>query len=354
MALSERENLLRAVHFERPEHIPMSFHVNDACWRHYPQDALQGLMASHPLLFPGFVPSPDPVVPDFDPNARANEPYVDSWSCVWQTSRDGITGTVTGHPLAGWDDFEAFAANAPDPDASDGLGPIDWGRVRRRCRQAADDGRIRRGELTHGHTFMKLCDIRGYENLTFDMADGEPKLLELIRLLEDFNLAVAGHFIEAGVEYMGYPEDLGMQVGPMISPEHFRRYIKPTYERLMAPARHAGCIVHVHSDGDIRSLVDDLIDGGAAVLNLQDLVNGIDWIADKLAGRVCIEIDIDRQQITPHGTPAEIDSLIREEVDKLASREGGLMMIYGLYPGVPLGNVKAVMDAMERYASYYA
>jgi len=30
------------------------------------------------------------------------------------------------------------------------------------------------------------------------------------------------------------------------------------------------------------------------------------------------------------------------------------MMIYGLYPGVPLRNVQALMDAMERYATYYA
>ena len=28
--------------------------------------------------------------------------------------------------------------------------------------------------------------------------------------------------------------------------------------------------------------------------------------------------------------------------------------MYGLYPGVPLDNAKAVMDAMERYATYYS
>jgi len=44
---------------------------------------------------------------------------------------------------------------------------------------------------------------------------------------------------------------------------------------------------------------------------------------------------------------------VREEVEKLGSREGGLMMIYGLYPGVPLENAAAVMDAMERYTAYY-
>jgi len=29
-------------------------------------------------------------------------------------------------------------------------------------------------------------------------------------------------------------------------------------------------------------------------------------------------------------------------------------MIYGLYPGVPLENAGAIMDAMERYAAFYS
>jgi len=153
---------------------------------------------------------------------------------------------------------------------------------------------------------------------------------------------------------MRYPEDLGMQVGPMLSPEQFGRYIKPMYERLMTPARQAGCLVHMHSDGDIRDLVGDISISEVDALNLQDLVNGIDWIAANLKGKVCIDVDIDRQQITRFGTPEQIDGLIREEVEKLGSPEGGLMMIYGLYPGVPVENARAVMDAMERYAGFYA
>jgi uroporphyrinogen-III decarboxylase len=140
----------------------------------------------------------------------------------------------------------------------------------------------------------------------------------------------------------------------MLSPEQFRKYIKPSLQRLMARARDTGCIVHMHSDGDIRPLVGDLIDVSVEVINLQDLVNGIDWIKDRLAGQICIDLDIDRQQITRFGTPAQIDALIREVVEKLGSKEGGLMTIYGLYPGVPLENVKALMDAMERYTGYYA
>ncbi|NQT87096.1 hypothetical protein HQ560_10045, partial [bacterium] len=186
-----------------------------------------------------------------------------------------------------------------------------------------------------------------------DMADGEPRLWKLIEMLEAFNLDIVHRLLRAGARSMGYAEDLGMQVGPMLSPDHFRTYIKPSYQRLMAPARDAGCIVHMHSDGDIRTLADDLVEGGIEVINLQDLVNGIDWIADRFAGRVCIDLDIDRQHVTAQGTPADIDALIRKEVETLGSPQGGLMMIYGLYPGVPLGNAAALMDAMERYATFF-
>jgi uroporphyrinogen decarboxylase len=121
----------------------------------------------------------------------------------------------------------------------------------------------------------------------------------------------------------------------------------------MKRAHDADLIVHVHADGDLRDLMNDLLDCRPDVINLQDLVNGIDWIQKNLKDLVCIDLDIDRQRITHHGSVNQIDALVREEVEKLGSREGGLMMIYGLYPGVPLENAAAVMDAMERYTAYY-
>ena len=140
-----------------------------------------------------------------------------------------------------------------------------------------------------------------------------------------------------------------MQVGPMLSPEQFKRYIKPAYQKIMKPARDAGIAIQMHSDGDIRLLADDLIDSGVQSINLQDLVNGIDWIASRYRGRVCVDLDIDRQQITPYGTPEQIDALIKEEVTKLATPQGGLALTYGLYPGIPHQNIKALMDALEKY-----
>jgi hypothetical protein len=350
--MTPRENILRAVRFETPERIPMTFAINAACWNHYPQDALRELMAEHPLLFPSYEDDGKPVTPYYGAASRAGEPYTDDWGCVWQSTLDGITGTVTGHPLSDWAAFDSYVP--PDPESQSGMGERDWDAVARGFARTRKRGALLQGGLPHGHTFLRLCDIRGYENVIFDMADEEPRFNDLVRMVEDFNLAVVERFVKLGAEYMSYPEDLGMQVGPMLSPDSFREYIVPVYARLMAPAVDAGCVIHMHSDGDIRVLADDLVASGVGVLNLQDLVNGIDWIADKYAGKLCIDLDIDRQEVTHHGTPKDIDDLIRREVKALGSKRGGLMMIYGLYPGVPLENARALMDAMEKYAGYYS
>ncbi len=343
-------NTVRAIRFERPEYIPLVFWINPACWHHYQRDVLLELMAEHHILFPEFSAGDVPL-PELDPWERAGKPYTDAWGCVWETTDDGITGTVTRHPVSHWQALEGFAP--PNPAGTNGMKKVDWSAIREEILRAESMGKHCVGSLEHGHTFLRLSYLRGYENLLFDMADEDARIWKLIEMVETFNIGVARRYIDSGVAMMCYPEDLGMQRGPLISPGHFHSYIKPIYERLMRPAHENGCLVHMHSDGDIRDLIGDLAVSGVDALNLQDLVNDIDWIAVNLKGRVCIDLDIDRQQITRFGTAKQIDGLIREEVEKLGSPEGGLMMIYGLYPGVPLENVKALMDAMERYSDYY-
>ena len=351
--VEERENLLRVVRFERPETIPMTFHINASCWHHYPTAALHDLMEAHPLLFPDFEKSTAPLEPDYPPFARAGELFVDPWGCEWRTAESGILGTVIKRPLESWDDFDRYCP--PDPDQTTHWGPINWQAEAEYIGPAISQTSLPNGEIGHNHTWLKLVDIRGYRNVLLDMADGEPRLFELIDMLEGFNAGLVRNYVRFGrVEWLGFAEDLGMQRGPMLSPAGFRRYIKPSYQRLTQMARDAGCIVHLHSDGDLRALVDDVLDCAIDVINLQDLVNGVDWIAEHLAGKICIDLDIDRQQITVHGRPDQIDALVRREVETLGSAQGGLMMIYGLYPGVPLRNIEALMDAMIKYAAYYS
>lgn len=350
--MEARKNILKTVRFENPEYIPMVFHINHSCWNHYEHSFLLDLMERHKFLFPDFDRN-NFKIPSFPDFAHKNKPFTDPWGCVWETSEDGILGVVTKHPIENWSTFKNYTP--PSPDEYTHWGFIDWGDLSESDNPCGFITSLKAGEVGHGHTFLKLTDLRGYENLIMDMHTEEERLWDLIEMVEQFNLGLTKNFIDKlNVEWLGFAEDLGMQFGPMLKPDHFRKYIKPSYQRMMSLAREAGCVIHMHSDGDIKTLIDDIIEGGVEVMNLQDLVNGIDWIKSKLKGKVCIDLDIDRQQITPNGTPEDCDNLILNEIKELGSRTGGLMMIYGLYPGIPNENISAIMDAMEKYAFYYS
>lgn len=343
--MTYRENILRAIRFEHPEYIPMTFSVSESCYTHYEPEALFDLFESHPLLFPGYERPRNYVRPDPKDTDRKRV-YTDEFGVEWMGAIDGIRGVVQKHPL---EDFSKIASyKMPELPKFD----IEAGRAEVERIKAA--GGFASAGLEHGHTFLRLTDLCGYENVLCGLYDGDEELLKLVDMIGDYNCYFIDNYVKMGYDMIGYAEDLGMQNGPMISPELFVRYIKPVYQRLMKPARDAGCIVHMHSDGDIRALAGDLIDGGVDVLNLQDLVNGIDWIKDNIAGKYCIDLDIDRQNVTVFGTPSAIDALIREEVEKLSSPAGGLMMIHGCYPGPSLQNIGALMDAMEKYMYYWA
>ena len=246
------DNEVRAIHFSRPDYIPMTFVVNSACWHHYDFHELCDFMLERPFLFPGFRVPAAPYRPAHGVNARHGQPFLDVWGCTWETSEDGITGTVVEHPLADWAAFSTY--RAPDPALTDGLDIIDWESIKRHLASQRQSGRLAKGTLPHGHTFLRLLYLRGYENLMYDFADGEPRIERLCEMVEAFNLAVTERYLEAGVQMFGFPEDLGMQRGPMVSPEHFARYIQPSYHRLMTRVHDRQALVHKHSDGDIRAL----------------------------------------------------------------------------------------------------
>lgn len=343
--MTPRENTLRVICFEHPDFIPVAFHVNDSVYSHYDPHAVEELLESHPVIA-GKGRMRWDLVPEEGRAVDEDRVYYDEFGVQWKGAIDGIRGVIQKHPLADFSKIRDY--RFPDLPAFDVEG------TRRRVAEARAAGHFTVAGLPHGHTFLRLTDLCGYENVLMGLSDEDGDLLSLVRRLEAYNAAFADFYAQCGYDMISFPEDLGMQIGPMISPDLFRRFIKPSYRRLMKPAREAGAIIHMHSDGDVRTLAGDLIDGGVDILNIQDLVNGIDWIRENFFGKYALELDIDRQKVTVFGTPADVEALIREEVTKLSSPAGGLMMIFGWYAGTPLENIRALMDALEKYMFYWA
>ena len=133
-----------------------------------------------------------------------------------------------------------------------------------------------------------------------------------------------------------------------MSPEMWRKYLKPCFRQIFGLCRDAGSYVFLHTDGHILEIIPDLIECGVTVVNPQFRANGLDGLVETCKGKIAVSLDLDRQMF-PFCTPQDIDNQVRESIERLGSREGGLMLQAECAPDVPLENIEAIAMAMEKH-----
>ncbi|MCM8788225.1 MAG: hypothetical protein NC907_00360 [Candidatus Omnitrophica bacterium] len=281
-----------------------------------------------------------------DETRKAGNKIKDKWGCLWIYPHDYLDGQVIEHPLINWENLKNYTP--PDPENY-----TDWEKAKKDIMEARKRGNLISGGVDHGFFFLLITYLRGFENAMIDFAEESENLFRLIEIVENYWLAVIKKWIDLGVDMIGFGDDLGLQTSLPISPVAWRRYVKPSYKKFFSLCRENGVHVSLHTDGWIVSIMEDLIECGVSVLNPQDTVNGIENIEKLLKGRICIDLDIDRQHITYFGNPKEIDQHIFNCVKKLGSKKGGLLLKFGAYPGTPVENIGAVIDAFEKYHDYW-
>jgi len=347
--MDAKENYLRAVEMREPEWIPCAVSISPPLWHKY-RERMEDLVLRRPMIF-GEYRKGSRDFDDFGIRRKGNT-VTDEWGCVWQFLVDGLQGQVMKHPIEDWEALDSY--EAPDPlllnnVQEEGAPPSvnSFDKARNDVEEDRKEGNLTVGHCSHGFMFQRLYYLRGFSNLMKDFASEPPELKRLIDIVLGYNMKVIRRWLDVGVEVLVFGDDLGMQDRLPIHPEKFRKYMVPAYSRMFMPAREKGVHVFLHSDGHIMEVADDLIGAGVSILNLQDLVNGVDNIRGRLKGKVCIDLDIDRQRIVPFGTPQEVKRHIRRVVSALNSPEGGFMMTAGIYPPTPLGNIEALCEAME-------
>ncbi|MEW6750651.1 MAG: hypothetical protein AB1505_06705 [Candidatus Latescibacterota bacterium] len=339
--ISDRENYLRTLEFRHPEWIPCSLGLSPANWRRHRQ-ALEEVCVRHPRLFPGFQPGQM----DFDalpPVYREGEYFRDNWGCLWYNQHAGLEGQVVEHPLADWGALGAY--RPPDFMTHSERGRRDWELIRQSAARQRRQGQLVRGDGER--LFDRLYFLRGFEALMCDLATDDPHLPRLIELLYEYEMGLVRQWLSVGVDIMGFHTDIGTQRGLMISPAQFRRYLKPVFHDLFTTCRQAGVHVALSSDGCLLEIVDDLIECGVSVHDPQLRANTLEGIERAYKGRLCINLDLDRQGF-PFYTPQQIWDQVGQVVDRLCLPEGGLMVMAAVYDeNVPLANVEALAAAME-------
>ena len=151
-------------------------------------------------------------------------------------------------------------------------------------------------------------------------------------------------------------DDLATQDNLIVSPEIYRRMIKPYQRRLIEFIHSKGVKVILHCCGAIRALLPDFIEMGVQIIHpVQTSARGMDSRGLKrefgkdLAfwGGGC------DTQILQFGSAKEVEEEVKRRIDDFAPGGGFVFTTtHCIQPGTPVENILAMINTVKRYGDY--
>ena len=201
--------------------------------------------------------------------------------------------------------------------------------------------------------------VRGIDQILLDVALA-PEIAETIfEKIAAFYQEYARRTFEAadgGIDVFMMGDDFGTQKGLFMSPEMWRRFLRPGFEAFVALGRKYGCKVAHHSCGSIRPIIPELIECGLDVLNpVQPDVANMDRreLKRSFGDRLSFHGSISIQKTLPFGTPEDVRDEVRERVQTLAPGGGFVFCTaHNIQADTPTENIVALFEGYREFGGY--
>jgi len=270
----------------------------------------------------------------------------------------GLYYDMFSHPLADAktiDDLKRF----PWPDPTD---PARFASLEDDVAFVKAQGRaVVLGRMMAGIFEMALW-MRGFENFYCDLASNDPMAGWLLDKLMAINMEFGrGALSRVGKDVDVYmnADDLASQNSLLISPEMYRKFLKPRHTRMFAEAKRIapGIFIFFHSCGAVRSLIGDLIESGVDAINPVQ-VNARDMDSRALKREFGRDVTFwgggcDTQEVLPRGTPEQVREEVKKRIEDLAPGGGFVFnTVHNIQADVPPENIHSMYEALAEFGRY--
>jgi len=273
--------------------------------------------------------------------------YVDEWGVTWKsipyktTFGPGRYTEVVGHPLENDEALQTYTP--PDPNRPELY--LDAARLLEKFKSEY---------WICGVTVTTLLEtalaLRGYRAFFKDMV-ARPDLADyILDIPYHFHKAAARRLTEMGVDMIWLGDDVGGQDRMLISPAHWRKYLKPRMADLISELKRINPQVKVayHSDGAIQPIIPELIEIGLDILNpVQPACMDPAELKKKFGDNLCFWGSLDEQYTLPFGSPASVRTEVLTRLETIG-KNGGLIIgpTHNVQLDTPLENFWAMVHAI--------
>ena len=278
--------------------------------------------------------------------------YIDEWGIKRKFT--GMYWDIVEYPLKGTtaDDLDDF--KWPNPES------IDFSLIEKYAQTARNlyegtDYVICAEHPVYG-IFEIGCWMCGFDDYLIKMAIDEDYIKKFSERYLKYQRTVSEYYYKEVGPYIHYTssgDDFATQASLFLSPDMFRKNIKPYFkERVEFTKEMTEAAFLHHSCGNVHDIIDDLIDSGVDILNPIQPTNEMmnpEKLKREFGDKIVFHGGLDTQDVLPFGN----EKTVKVAVEKLIStmnRNGGYMFAaaHNIQPDVPPENVIYMFEAARK------
>ncbi len=280
----------------------------------------------------------------FKKEALPDGTVTDEWGVFYKTGSEVVDHPIRG-PIGSMEDLKAY--RPLDPHAPHLL--ADFAKVVERYK-----GR-RAVVFNHRAGFMWGAFLMGIDNLLLAFIT-DPRLAEAVLDLEtEINEVIIRRAVRLGADAVLLGDDYASNIGPLFSPEHFRRFVFPRLRRIVAAIHEEGAYCIKHSDGNLWPILPQIVDTGIDALHPIDPLAQmtLSGVKRSYGDRICIIGNVDCSHLLSFGTADQVREAVRKCILE-AGPGGGYMFSSSnsIHSSVKPENFLAMVKAAKEYGEY--
>jgi len=213
--------------------------------------------------------------------------------------------------------------------------------------------RKKAGHVVYGlvdQAFKQAWYLRGMHKVLMDFYINVDLINDLYDRLYAYMTDYCSSLVRSGVDMIQLIGDLGMQNKLMISPAIWRKYDKWRLAKMIAKLKgiNPALKMYMHTDGDVREIIEDLIQVGIDVLNpIQPECMDPVEIKKKYGDRLTLHGAVSLQRTLPFCSPEEVRQEVRYLIEH-CNVNGGFVLGPSnvMFKELPAENIVAMYDAV--------
>jgi uroporphyrinogen decarboxylase len=345
--LTSRDRMVAVLEHRRPDRVPlMELWVDGSVVEALLPGGTSNDLAEHigldAVTVPTMVYGPDEV----EWVDRAAGRFRDKWGALQVLTEEAVPVPTEPPRIETGSDLDAY--EPPDPTPSPVLEKV------RALKRRYPDGE--KAIVVVGESgWAPAVFLRGgLENLLMDLATRPAFVRDLLQIGVDYYRELFRLAIAAGADFVLLGDDYACKTGTLMSPRQWHDVIQPADAAVVAAIKDAGGYCIKHTDGDIRAILDGLVDTGVDCLGPLEPLPGMEMeaILDRYSGRISVmgNLDID---LLSRGMVQDVEHATKKLLATVSSR-GAHILSSGnsISSSVRPANFLAMVRTAQEYGRY--